>query len=194
MSSFHLRITTLSRTHAVEIIRLFLIKFVDKLQKYIFSHEISEQGQSHVHAHLEYKPDKAPCRSTLCDFFKAQNLQSKYYNKCIQKTEEANVLYIIKELDIIDHNFPGPEFEQLMELTNTINKNKKLSPKEKLIQAFQDKIYLNLNDLASDINNLYIDQYDQIPPIHNTRKYALYVARKLNFCPSQYDDINSTFF
>jgi len=194
MQSYHIRITSIDRIHALKIVNDFITKFMAKLIKYVFSHEISGSGQSHIHGHIQYKSDEVIPRSTLCDFFKALGLQGKYYHKIVQKEDELNILYVIKELDILTHNFSEEEFQTFLELTNTINENKKKNLKEKLIDHFLDKPYINLNDIASEITRLYIDDWNEFPPVHNTRKMTLYVAKKLGLCSKQYNDVVESIF
>lgn len=193
----HLRVT-ISEDDARHIIPLFVDKF--KPDRYIFSYE--EVGDNkHIHGHLEYK-DKEPSKSTLSDWFKKLNLSGKYYCQTLIKDHHHNIVYVMKDLKIVSHNLSEDDFHGYMEKTQEINEDKSKDIKVKLVERcihYLTQVDENghclyspdFGDLATIIMNVYVDDWDRLPPPNGLlNQYIIYVAKKIvsqhssKFCES----------
>lgn len=129
--SFHLRIT-IEREEADKILNQYVNKF--KPTTYVFSYEEVEDNH-HIHGHLEY--EVIPKRQTISDFFKRHNLSGCYYHKEIDKDPINNLLYVLKDLDVIDHNLEEERYNTLIEATKRINEDKKKQARHKLLEIIE---------------------------------------------------------
>jgi len=201
----HLRVT-IGRDASNLLINLFISKF--DLYQYVFSYE--EVGDNHhIHAHLEY--NTIPKKTTLSDFFKKQNLTGKYYHKALDKEPINNILYCLKELDIIVHNFPPASYDDFILQTKQINENKSKSSRVKLLDLFKVYITEEVNkatassldvvgvDMTSSqqimelarpgtvvrfIHNVYVDEWDKAPHLSSMKATALYIMQKVTNDPT----------
>lgn len=135
MNGFHLRITG-SKEVLKPIIEFFIKKFDPT--KYLFGFEQKDDNR-HVHGHLEF--ENPPARQRISDFFKKHFNDDiisgrLYYFKAIAKSKEANILYAMKEQDIITHNLTDEEYGRLMQKTKEIEEDKKLDQRHKLLNSF----------------------------------------------------------
>lgn len=134
--AYHLRVTG-TKEQLISIIDKFIEKFT--LNKYLFGYE--EKGDNkHMHGHLEFID--TPSRQRISDFFK-KHLPERikggaplYYFKEVTKSKESNILYAMKEVDILKHNLSNSQFELLMKKTEEINEDKKLDQRHKLLNSF----------------------------------------------------------
>lgn len=194
----HLRITG-ERKKIEKIIPIFLEKF--KPITYVFSYE--EKGDNHhVHAHLEY--ENVPKKQTLSDFMSKNGFKEKYYHQKLDKEPLNNLLYVLKDLDIITHNLEEERYKALIETTKRINEDKKKNARHKLYEIIRKKMqdYLDkkpnyeenkeayeewadnppftyLNDIADYIIDIYVIQYDKEPPLSHLKGYVLYIFKML---------------
>lgn len=202
--SFHVRVT-LSRLEAPKVSKQIVEYF--KPAQYICGYE--EKGDNkHMHMHLEFdEPEDAAYlvsdagKSYKSTYFKKIGYAGKYYFKeCTDP--HANKLYVTKDLDIISHNYEEEDYDEIMNATNNINKNKKMDQREKLLEAFLehykdtplmvtkstgvgDVEYCNpeypykLWQIAKWIHWHYITKYNKEPPArHHMIGYYLFIASK----------------
>lgn len=173
---FHLRITAPHDSSSETIINAFISKF--KPLVYIISREISKENVHHWHGHIEYK--SLPKKQTMSDFFKKNGLAGKYYHKNLTKDSLNNKLYVTKDLDIFLHNLTEDELEELLELTEEINEDKKKDPKLKLLDYFRENGCGDLGDMCNTVARIYIQDYDKLPPSRAlTMAYVEYCSLKL---------------
>lgn len=204
--SYHLRITT-PREAALAIID----KYLDAFHPVLFCFSYEEVGDNkHIHAHLEYSEHHGvPKKQTLCDWFKKNDLKGKYYHKEVEKDNNSNIQYVIKDLDILKHNIAELAMDELMNKTKKINADKKKNARHKLLELVEARHrewlalepkkneddlpvyegpikewleaapFQKLSDIAYYIMRVYIDDYDKEPPLAHMRGYVLYIALKL---------------
>lgn len=200
---YHLRITC-NRETSVKMADEFTKKFSPV--EYAYSYE--EKGDNlHMHGHLCYYDNEVPKKQTLSDFFKKHNLIGLYYHKELTKEPQNNLLYVMKDLDIIKHNLALEYYEVLMKSTQRINEDKKKHARHKLLDIikqehlsfiekgplqgtepidlqnyddyYQAAPYRHLSDITKRIVNIYVQDYDKEPPLSHIRGYVLYIAEIL---------------
>lgn len=179
----HMRIT-ISREDAPNIISAFVKKF--KPIVYVFGYE-DKPNNKHIHGHLEFKSEEdIPKSSTRSDFFKKHKLSGKYYFKELDKEIKNNLLYVVKELDLLQNNLSEDEVEELREMTDAINEDKKKDPKIKLLERIKIKIkagdmIIGSAQIAREIHNIYVDEWDKLsPPNGLLQQYTLFIMQKLS--------------
>lgn len=185
MSNKHLRVTCDKET-ANKIWPLFVKKFNPTV--YIFGFE-TKGDNHHFHGHLEYEIE--PKKSTVCDWFKSQNLSGKYYHKELDKDPINNKLYVVKDLDILGHNLSDDELEYLKERTEEIDLDKSKDIKVKLYERIKKRLLTydefghcdmvpTSHGIAMAVTEIYVDEWDKLPPpfgLH--QQYVLYLLKKL---------------
>lgn len=191
----HLRITG-EREDIEKIIQEFIVKF--RPITYVFSYEEVEDNH-HVHAHLEY--ENVPKKQSLSDFMSKKGFKGKYYHKELDKEPINNLLYVLKDLDIICHNLEQERYEQLIQTTKRINEDKKKNARHKIYELAYKKFityidnmpesslaefkdyrekqpFKSLSQITDFIIQLYVLDYDKEPPLSHIRGYVLYIAQK----------------
>lgn len=209
----HLRVT-LSADQSEKLAKEFVKKFQPVL--FIFSNEVSDKQVEHMHAHLEYEQE--PKKQTISDFFKKHKLSGLFYHDTLKEEPIKNKLYVCKDLDIIYHNLPEGQLEELEQMTYQINEDKKTDIKIKLMnevkqllplfkkmvkvydtetdkQMEEEKISISLRDVARIITDVYIDKYNKLPPTKSLMaQYCLYVAKKLDICKIEVEQFYDNIF
>lgn len=153
--SYHLRIT-MEREEADKILEAYVNKF--KPITYVFSYEEVEDNH-HIHGHLEY--EVIPKRQTISDFFKRHNLSGCYYHKEIEKEPINNLLYVLKDLDVIDHNLEEERYNTLIEATKRINEDKKKQARHKLLDIIEADLKPYLLREPKQKENETMDEYEK---------------------------------
>lgn len=153
--SYHLRVT-MEREEADKVLDKFVEKF--KPITYVFSYEEVEDNH-HIHGHLEY--DAIPKRQTISDFFKRHNLSGCYYHKEIEKEPINNLLYVLKDLDIIDHNLEQERYDTLIETTKRINDDKKKQARHKLLEIIEADLKPFFEREPKQSENETMDEYEK---------------------------------
>lgn len=130
----------------------------------------------HIQALITYNIE--PTKQAVSTFFKTQpilkntNKELKniagYYHKEIVKSEENNIIYMMKDLHIICHNgYTEKEIEELMKKTIKINESKSLSSKEKLYNIYLEKYGIKYPKskyhLYRFIDEIYIYEWKKSP-------------------------------
>lgn len=213
----HLRVT-LPADQSEKLAKEFVKKFQPTL--FIFSNEVSDQQVEHMHAHLEYEQE--PKKQTISDFFKKHKLSGLFYHDTLKEEPIKNKLYVCKDLDIIYHNLPAGQLEELEQMTYEINEDKKKDIKLKLMEEVKKCLPLfitkqkieyyviddleakimeeevnsiSLRDIAKIIKDTYINKYDKLPPTKSLMfQYSVYVAQKLNLCELEVSQIYDNIF
>lgn len=186
--SYHLRVT-MEREEADKLLDKFVEKF--KPITYVFSYEEVEDNH-HIHGHLEY--DSVPKRQTISDFFKRHNLSGCYYHKELDKDPINNLLYVLKDLDIIDHNLEDERYNTLIEATKRINEDKKKQARHKLLEIIEADLKPYLLKEPKQKENETMDQYEEYLEEHfkwsNEAPYislACIAKRIMNIYINDYD-------
>lgn len=193
----HLRVTC-DRETGIKVSNDFIDKF--KPLEYAVSYE-DKDGNQHIHAHLYY--DNVPKKQTISDFFKRYENVKGYYHKELKKEPIDNLLYVLKDLDIIRHNIDQERYQQLISTTKRINADKKKHARHKLLEIIEEEYrqfnekapssdnleqylqyyekapYVHLSDISRKIIKIYVEDYDKEPPLAHLRGYVLYIAQKM---------------
>jgi len=208
-NGFHLRVTV--KKQAAKQLTLDLVAAFKPL-KYIVGFE-KKGDNEHMHWHIEFSPEKTiyhhsnagkTWRSAL---FKKLGFAGEYNFQRVEKTDEQNILYVMKELDVLQHNLSQEEFEEYQQKTLIINADKKLDVRRKLLARIKDKIkdirpaviikkksdlddddevHLNkyyphrLYQISAMIHDIYVDEWDKDPPTMHMKGYTLYIASKIS--------------
>ena len=181
-----------------------------KPNKYVFSYEY-KLNNHHIHAHLEYP--EAPKKSTISDFFKKNGYCGLYYHKPVVTTEQQNLLYCVKELQIITDNLSAQERDKLINETIRINEDKATDQRDKLYNLFMERLFddalrtwqiyeryyekgrdyeahaprkpypFSLGWVSHWISEVYVKEYKKAPPLCHLNEYVLYIAHKVNAHP-----------
>lgn len=196
---YHLRVTC-NREVSVKISDEFTKKFSPV--EYAYSYE--EKGDNlHMHGHLCYYDSEVPKKQTLSDFFKKHNLIGLYYHKELTKEPQNNLLYVMKDLDIIKHNLALEYYDVLMKSTKRINEDKKKHARHKLLDIikqehlqfienspsndnveeylsyYEKAPYQHISDITKRIVRVYVEDYDKEPPLAHIRGYVLYISEMM---------------
>lgn len=138
----------------------------------------------HIQALIVY--DNIPTKQERSSFFKKQPIIKKdniggFYHKEIEKTEEANIIYMMKDGHIISHfGWDEKELKELMKKNILINENKKLSSKEKLYNIYLEKFGLKYPKskyhLYKFMDEIYIFDWKKSPlAMGHKLSYALHI-------------------
>jgi len=143
---FHLRVSISAIAADARLVKdgevlTFVNALIHKFKplKYVFAYECAKKVNHHIHAHLEYEAE--PKKSTLSDFMKVHHFSGLYYHKNVQTTARQNLLYCIKDLNIIQHNFEKIEYDELVNTTEKINEDKATDQRDKLYNKFIESVY-----------------------------------------------------
>lgn len=208
-NGFHLRVTV--KKQAAKQLTIDLVAAFKPL-KYVVGFE-KKGDNEHIHWHIEFCQDKTSYhhsnagktwRSAL---FKKLGFAGEYNFQRVEKSDEQNILYVIKDLDVLQHNLSQEEFEEYQQKTQIINADKKLDVRQKLLARIKDKIKdipptkkaLTKSDLDDDyevhlnkhyphrlyqisalIHDIYVDEWDKDPPTMHMKGYTLYIASKIS--------------
>lgn len=168
-----------------------------KLIKCLDENEIEENEKNpHIQALIYYNENSIPTKQQISEFFKSQPiLKGKdengkniagYYHKEINKSEECNILYILKDGHIISKDgFKEDEWNELIKKTNEINNDKKLSSKEKLYNRYIEKFGLiypsSKFNIFKFIDEIYIFEFKKSPlAIGHKTSYAIHILMHIH--------------
>lgn len=135
---------------------------------------------------------------------KTRQYNGKYYHQQVKTTNRQNMLYVVKELDLVTHNLSPKMIAKLKELTDDINENKKMNQRHKLLIEYDTYLskmtsteitsqLFTLPQLARWIMNYYITVYDKEPPLAHLKGYTLYIASKCKVRESYSYQLNNLF-
>ena len=196
MEAYHFRITG-DREKLAKVSLEFLKKF--NPDKYIFCFEVSKADIPHCHGHIEYKNGFTTNQSKLLSsFMKDQGLSGRYYHQKIKKSIEHNILYAIKDKDIMRTDFTTDEITYYQKKTLEIEESKNTQPCQKLINLFKKKYekelveddpnhsFFNMEIIKEFIDDVYILEWDKLAPTNGlTIQYIKTICKKLNICKTQ---------
>lgn len=203
--SYHMRVT-IDRKDAPSFIDEYIKKFGPVI--YIFSYEEVEQNH-HIHAHLVFPVGKEQPKQTRSDWFKKMGFAKKYY---FEKTKESinNILYVLKDLDILKHNVCEKHYDKVLQQTKVINADKKKQAREKLLELFMSHLreefkgqteenyeeykkkreyWQQFSSVALFIHKAYVRRWNKSPPISQMKGMVLYICEKADEsqqCPVYY--------
>lgn len=177
---YHIRITG-EREPLLELVKQYTAHY--NVFKYIFSYEEVDDNH-HIHGHIEYA--KEPTKQSISQWMKTKGYSGKYYHKKLDKDPKSNILYVVKDLDLIHHNLSKEHIDFYKNETKKITENKKLEQRHKLLLEYNkyletvqaSKNFWTLPDLARWIMNHYINVYDKEPPLAHLKGYTIYIASK----------------
>lgn len=171
---------TISRDEAKTFFPLLVKKFAVATYLCAFEKPPNNPENEHIHCHLEMDNYK---KSTMSDFMKKHNLTGKYYCKLVRKTKHDNLVYIVKNNDILFiENIEQSELDNALNETDRINDEKTIPMKHQLVNHW---IKYNENELVIPDNKLalymFIGEYhterDYLPPTFSLcNQYALYIV------------------
>lgn len=184
---YHLRITLNKDHNAKDLWNEYKTRFNPK--KYLVYFEISKKDVPHIHARIEYD---RPSRQTLQDWFAKKNLKGKYHHD-IERDKLKNELYIMKDGNMIDTNYPDNEMESLINKLEKIDLDKKKYLAHKIYERIKipydncqvsNKEYSSLERTIEDqIEKIYVDEWDRMPPgqgvINQLKKYII-IKKKIS--------------
>lgn len=140
-------------------------------------HEGELEKNPHIQALMVYHEE--PSKQTVSDFFKKMPiLKGKdengkniagYYHKEIKKSEEENLIYMLKDGHIISYyGWTDEEINELTKKSELINENKKLSSREKLYKIYIEKYGIKYPSskykLFEFIDDVYIFDFKKSTP------------------------------
>lgn len=143
-------------------------------QKYVVGFE-KKGDNEHIHCHLEFTEDKTNYHNSAAGktwrsaLFKKLGYAGAYNFQKVEKTDEKNILYVIKELSILKHNFSDEEFDDYKQKTEIINEDKKKDTRHKLLELIKQKV--------KDIPPVFLSDLDDIDGDYQQGESAFY---KLN--------------
>lgn len=175
---FHLRVTIGEDKDKFTLtsFNLFLKKF--KPVMYIMAYEEVGETNKHIHAHIEYANE--PKRQTMSDFMKKEGYAGKYYHTKVKTTKEKNLLYCIKDMDILATSLTDEELEEWKSKTEKINDEKTKPMKQQLYEVCLDRFIAPPHrvDLVTLIFD-YMKERDYMPPTPSLMKqYIMYLTDK----------------
>lgn len=190
-TAYHLRVTC-DREPGKKLMDEYIKKF--KPETYIIGYEEVDKNH-HIHCHLVYST--VPSKQSISQWMKVREYSGKYYHQQVKTTNKQNIMYVVKDLDLISHNLPPEHIKKIIELTEEVNENKKMSQRHKLlieydkyIDTFTDdefvKAKFTIASIARWIMRYYISVYDKEPPLAHIKGYSLYIANKCKI-KQQYD-------
>lgn len=165
------------------IAKKYIERWVDTNKKYIFTYEISDQGIPHCHF-ICFQKDKYKS-STMSDFWKqyVKMLRSEAATWHQEGKTDLDIkkylLYSIKDNDIICTNLTDEELEEIKKENNKIKEDMGRSPLEKLLYRCAGGKYNHMRDLALDIINIYVDEYNKAPPMAQLKGWTIYIWIKI---------------
>lgn len=195
MESYHLRLTV-DRARAITFMPLLVSKFKVSACVCAFEKPEDNPDNEHIHAHLEIENYK---KSTMSDFMKKHGFSGKYYCKLLQKTKHDNLVYVLKNGDIIySLGINQEDIDNALNDTERINDEKKKPMKEQLLdewnKRYQQETYLKGKyvrlpstkyELLIFIDNYHVER-DYLPPTLTLKtQYAIYLLTKINKQKSQ---------
>jgi hypothetical protein len=202
----HLRITG-DKTQCKTVIDAYFKKF--KAVSAVCGYE--EKGENHhMHCHIEldattfeyHTSDKG--KTARSAFFKKHHLTGLYNFDKLKKTPLNNILYVIKDLDIVAvRNVEDEQLEELRQMTSEINENKRLDQRHKLYEKFKEHIHNHellkmdtigmteyqleehrnihrISYILKFIHKVYILEWDRDVPLGQLKAYVLYIAEHIS--------------
>jgi len=204
---FHLRISG-EKEELLDVVLAFHKKW--PMEKFVCGYE--QKGTNHhCHLHIQYDASMSMYhqskagKSARSAFFDKHEYSGAYNFQKLVKPPINNILYVIKDLDIMAFgNLTEEEIEKYEEMTKAINCSKKMDTREKLLIAFREQykdipkmlpntdpllaglgqtIYNDeyphkLHQIATFIHWHFINTYDKPPPVIHMREYVLWIASK----------------
>jgi len=128
----HFRLT-IERAEALVFIQAFLHKW--KIDKYMFAYEEKDENH-HIHGHIEWT--EIPTKQQLSVYMKKMGFAGKYYNDTLKKDPMNNLLYISKDLDLLDTNYEDEFVDKIVNQTEKINVDKSMDMRHKLLNLVKD--------------------------------------------------------
>lgn len=194
---------TISRDEALKFVPVLVNKFGVSAYIYAFEKPEDNPTNEHIHCHLEMDNYK---KSTMSDFMKKHNLTGKYNCQLVRKTKMDNLIYILKNGDILgQQNMNADEVEEALNTTARINDEKKIPMKEQLLnewnkqnsqRSYMGGIYVSFPQTKYELI-MFIDAYhierDYLPPTNTLKnQYAIYLLTKINNNKKQTKYYNET--
>lgn len=182
-TAYHLRVTC-EREPGKKLMEEYIKKF--KPDSYIIGYEEVDENH-HIHCHITYQT--VPSKQSISQWMKTRDYSGKYYHQQVKTTNKQNILYVVKELDLVLTSWSANSINKLKQLTEEINENKKMNQRHKLLieynkylstytaEQFMTTLF-TLPGLARWIMNYYVKVYDKEPPLAHIKGYTIYIASK----------------
>lgn len=194
MEAYHFRITG-----DKNILNNLTLEYVKKFnpKNYLFCFEVSKENVPHCHGHLEYEKWDSNKTKLLSTFMKNNGLSGRYYHQKIKKSIEHNILYVIKDKDILRSNFLATTIELYKSKTLAIEEDKQKQPCDKLIDRFKIKYaeqlekeqHMNGIDIPlikEFIDDVYIIEWNKLAPTNGLSiQYVKTICKRLNICGAE---------
>jgi len=104
----------------------------------------------------------------------------KYYNEKLKNPPMHNLLYITKDLDLLETNYDDEFIDKVIEKTQEINVDKSTDMRHKLLNLVKDNEKIDsMLKLEMWIEYHYVYVLDKEPPVNHLRGYIKYICLKV---------------